>query len=452
MGDRSRRCAWRCAGRVRPCSHPARRSSWPCCACRGQRHQRARTDRGVGVALAMLTLLPAALVVGGRRAFWPFVPRYGSEGADETHGAWRRVGERVAAAPRRVWITTVLLLGLGCIGLTSFSSGLTNTQNFRGSVQSVDDQRLIARAFPAGANAPTDVVVRDAAAVPSVQQALRSVPGVAAVGPPEHGRPGARFAVTLTADPYSTPADNLIPRLRAAAHAASPSALVGGPTAQQKDFDTAAAHDNRLIVPIVLVLVFVILALLLRAVTLPLPLIGTVILSFGAALGVSSAVFDSCSAIQASHRRCRAGLHIPRRARGRLQHLPDGARPRGGAPPRHAAWDAARAGGDGRRHHLGGRRARGTLTMLATLPLKTLTELGFTIAFGVLLDTFIVRSVLVPALIFDLGPRVWWLSAVARNEETRCRRAEADSVQRTDERYPERPAALAASDTPDGSS
>ncbi len=90
--------------------------------------------------------------------------------------------------------------------------------------------------------------------------------------------------------------------------------------------------------------------------------------------------------------------------------------------------------------------------MLATLPLKTLTELGFTIAFVVLLDTLIVRSVLVPALVFDIGPRVWWPSALARKEETRYRRGEADSVPRADERHPERPAALAATDTPDGPS
>src|SRR5512142_412302 len=128
---------------------------------------------GVALAmLAMLTLLPAALVAGGRRAFWPFIPRFGSEGTDETHGAWRRVGERVAAAPRPVWITAALLLGLGCLGLTSFSTGLTNTQDFRGRVQSVEGQRLIAKAFPAGANAPTDVVVRDVGAVPRVQRAL----------------------------------------------------------------------------------------------------------------------------------------------------------------------------------------------------------------------------------------------------------------------------------------
>ncbi len=110
---------------------------------------------GVALAmLAMLTLLPAGLVIGGRRAFWPFIPRLGSEGADETHGFWRRVGERVAARPRRVWVTTAVLLGVGCLGVASFSSGLTNTQDFRGAVESVQGQQLIAKAFPAGPTHP----------------------------------------------------------------------------------------------------------------------------------------------------------------------------------------------------------------------------------------------------------------------------------------------------------
>ncbi|MFL5865161.1 MAG: MMPL family transporter [Solirubrobacteraceae bacterium] len=408
----------------------------------------------MGVALAMLsmlTLLPAALVVGGRRAFWPLVPRFGSEGADETRGAWRRVGERVAVAPRRVWITTVLLLGFGCLGLTSFSSGLTNTQDFRGHVQSVEGQQLIADAFPAGINAPTDVVVRDAAAAPSVQQALRSVPGVAAVGPAELDRPGARFALTLTANPYSAAAENLIPRLRTTAHAASPSALVGGPTAQQKDFDAAATHDNRLIVPIVLALVFVILALLLRAVTLPLLLIGTVILSFGAALGVSSAIFDhlfgypgepSTLPLLAFIFLVALGVdyNIFLMARTREEALRHGTRHgmlRGLAVTGAVITSA-------------GIVLAGTFTMLATLPLKTLTELGFTIAFGVLLDTFIVRSVLVPALVFDIGSHVWWPSALAREDGTP--RAEADSVPRLEERYSRPHAAVAARDTGEGSS
>jgi RND superfamily putative drug exporter len=154
-------------------------------------------------------------------------------------------GERAAAHPRRVWVTTVMLLGLGCFGLANFSTGLTSTQDFRGAVQSVQGQQLIARAFPAGSNAPTDVIVQDVAAVPRVQRALRALPGVATVGMPEHGRPGVRFGVVLDADPYSNAATDLIPRVRATAHAASPTALVGGPTAQQKDLDVAAARDNR---------------------------------------------------------------------------------------------------------------------------------------------------------------------------------------------------------------
>ena len=397
---------------------------------------------GVALAmLAMLTLLPAALVVGGRRAFWPFVPRFGAEGADETHGAWRAVAERVAAHPRRVWVTTAVLLGLGCIGLTSFSTGLTNTQDFRGAVQSVQGQQLIARAFPAGANAPTDVVVRDVAALPGVQRALRAVPGVATVGPPERGRPGARFQVVLAADPYSTTATDLIPRLRTAAHAASLTALVGGPTAQQKDFDVAAAHDNRLIVPIVLLVVFLILAVLLRALALPLLLIATVILSFGGALGVSSVIFThlfgypgepSTLPLLAFIFLVALGVdyNIFLMARTREETLPHGTHQgmlRGLAVTGGVITSA-------------GIVLAGTFTMLATLPLKTLTELGFTIAFGVLLDTFIVRSLLVPALVFDAGRRVWWPSALAR------RRGAGSEGDEFDVRVPAAAGAAAASE------
>ncbi len=389
---------------------------------------------GVALAmLAMLTLLPAALVVGGRKAFWPFVPRLGSEGANETHGAWRRVGERVAARPRRVWVTTTALLALGCVGLTSFSSHLTNTQDFRGAVQSVQGQQLIAKAFPAGANAPTDVVVRDVTALPSVQQAARAVRGVAAVGPPELGSPGARFQVTLAADPYSTPAENLIPRLRAAVQAASPTALVGGPTAQQKDFDVAASRDNQLIVPIVLVVVFVILALLLRAITLPLLLIFTVILSFGAALGISSLVFvhlfgypgaTSTLPLLAFIFLVALGVdyNIFLMARTREETLRHGTR--GGMLRGLAVTGGVITSA--------GIVLAGTFTMLATLPLKTLTELGFTIAFGVLLDTFVVRSLLVPALVFDAGPRVWWPSTLARRNDSERQVGEATVDGRTD--------------------
>ena len=314
-----------------------------------------------------------------------------------------------------MWVTTALLLGVGCLGLTSFTSGLTNTQDFRGAVESVQGQQLIAKAFPAGSNAPTDVVVRNVAALPAAARAVGAVPGVAGVGAVERGEPGARFSVILKPDPYSTEAENLIPRLRAAAHAASPTALVGGPTAQQQDYDVAAAHDNRLIVPIVLLVVFLILVLLLRAVTLPLLLIATVILSFGAALGISALIFThvfgypgetSTLPLLAFIFLVALGVdyNIFLMARTREETLRHGARHgmlRGLAVTGGVITSA-------------GIVLAGTFTMLATLPLKTLTELGFTIAFGVLLDTFVVRSVLVSALVFDVGARVWWPSELAR--------------------------------------
>jgi RND superfamily putative drug exporter len=376
---------------------------------------------GIAVAmLAMLTLLPAGLVIGGRRAFWPFIPRLGSDGADETHGFWRRVGERVAARPRRVWVLTAVLLGVGCLGITSFSSGLTNTQDFRGAVDSVQGQRLIAKAFPAGSNAPTDVVVRNVETLPAVQRAVRAVPGVAAVGATELGRPGARFSVILTPDPYSTDAENLIPRLRAAAHAAGATALVGGPTAQQRDYDTAAAHDNRLIVPIVLLVVFLILILLLRAVTLPLLLIATVILSFGAALGISAAIFTHVFGYPGETSTLPLLAFIFLVALGVDYNIFLMARTRE-ETLRHGARDGMLRGlaVTGGVISSAGIVLAGTFTMLATLPLKTLTELGFTIAFGVLLDTFVVRTLLVPALVFDGGARVWWPSALARRPRPR---------------------------------
>ena len=376
---------------------------------------------GIALAmLAMLTLLPAGLVIGGRHAFWPFIPRFGSEGADETHGFWRRVGERVATRPRHVWVFTAVLLGVACLGITSFSSGLTNTQDFRGAVESVQGQRLIAKAFPAGSNAPTDVVVRDVETLPAVQRAVRAVPGVAAVGATELGRPGARFSVILTPDPYSTDAEDLIPRLRAAAHTAGATALVGGPTAQQRDYDTAAAHDNRLIVPIVLLVVFLILILLLRAVTLPLLLIATVILSFGAALGVSAAIFTHVFGYPGETSTLPLLAFIFLVALGVDYNIFLMARTRE-ETLRHGARDGMLRGlaVTGGVISSAGIVLAGTFTMLATLPLKTLTELGFTIAFGVLLDTFVVRTLLVPALVFDGGARVWWPSALARSQRAR---------------------------------
>ena len=161
----------------------------------------------LGIAVAMvssLTLLPALLVIFGRRAFWPFIPRYGGSGADETHGAWRRVAERVAAKPRRVWIGTTALLVVFSLGILNFNDGLTQGNSFRGEVESVQGQELLAQAFPAGANAPTEVFVPDRNRVAAVTSAVRQAPGVADVQPGAEGASGVVLNATLEVPPFST--------------------------------------------------------------------------------------------------------------------------------------------------------------------------------------------------------------------------------------------------------
>src|SRR3954447_7279711 len=244
---------------------------------------------GIFVAgLSMLTLLPALLTIAGRRWFWHpkafggtnGIPHYGDEGADEAHGAWRRIGERVARGPRRVWLGGVATLVLFSLGLLNFSTGLTQENSFRGTVESVQGQQLLAQSFPAGANAPTEIFVPAGRDPQAVAAALQRTPGVAQVQPAARGEAGALLNAILKPSPYTTEAYGLIPGIRAAAHrAGSAATLVGGPTAVEQDLRKATARDTRLIVPMVLLVVYAILVLLLRAVVGPLLLIGTVILS-----------------------------------------------------------------------------------------------------------------------------------------------------------------------------
>jgi RND superfamily putative drug exporter len=389
----------------------------------------------IGVALAMtamLTVLPALLGAAGRGAFWPFIPHHGDPGADETHGVWRRVGEGVALHPRRVWVTALVLLATMALGLTDLNTNLTSGNGFRGSVASVQGQKLLDKGFPPGASATTTVVVRNVARLGEVRLALQSQPGVAFVGPVERGAPGAKFPVTLRVDPYSRAAFKEIERLRRVVHrAGGPDALVGGPTAEERDVRVSAARDNRVIVPLVLAVVFTILALLLRAILLPLVLVGTVIASYAAALGVGSFFFahvlhfageDPALPLFAFVFLVALGIdyNIFLMARVREEALRRGTRPgmvRGLAVTGAVITSA-------------GVVLAGTFSVLAILPLVTLTEIGSTIAFGVLLDTFIVRSLLVPALVFELGPRVWWPSTLARAIDRReAFRPDADRLE-----------------------
>jgi putative drug exporter of the RND superfamily len=373
---------------------------------------------GIAMAmLAMLTILPALLTVFGRRAFWPFIPRVGTVGADETHGVWRRIGERVARAPRRVWVGVTGVLAVMMAGLVFLNSDLTTGNMFRNDVDSVQGQKLLEAGFPAGTNAPTNVLVTDPAKVDAVRTAVARADGVAEVSPQvERGPGGAKLEVTLEDDPYSTAGFGQIPGIREAARrVAGENVLVGGPTAEEHDLRQSSARDNRLIVPIALFVVFLILAALLRAIVAPLVLIGTVILSYLAALGIGAFFFENVFDFPGM------GPDLPLfafvflvalgidyniflMARVREETITHGTRDgmvRGLAVTGTVITSA-------------GLVLAGTFSTLAVLPLVFLTEIGFVIAVGILIDTFLVRSLLVPALMLEIGDEIWWPSALAR--------------------------------------
>ena len=192
------------------------------------------------------------------------------------------------------------------LGLLQLNSDLTSGNQFRGDVDSEQGQRLLEESFPAGANAPTDVLVTDNAKVEAVGDAVAGAPGVAELSPQrEEGPTGTKLELTLEEDPFSTEGFDLVPGIRDAARgAAGEAVLVGGPTAQEYDLRQSTARDNVLIVPIALVVVFLILVALLRAVVAPLVLIGTVIASYFAALGVGRFSSSTSSTSPASIRAC----------------------------------------------------------------------------------------------------------------------------------------------------
>jgi len=169
----------------------------------------------MGIAMAMvsmLTILPALLAICGRGAFWPFVPRVGSEGTDETHGVWRRIAESVARGPRRVWVGTTALLAVMVVGVVFVNSDLTTGNMFRDDVDSAEGQELLGSGFPAGANAPTNIVVGSEAEVDAVHTAVAKAPGVAEVSPQvERDRPGSSSESRSTRIPTARPDSTLFP-------------------------------------------------------------------------------------------------------------------------------------------------------------------------------------------------------------------------------------------------
>lgn len=367
----------------------------------------------VGILMAMLaalTLLPALLAIFGRWIFWPFIPREGTVVREES-GIFARLGDFIAPRARIVWVVTAALLALGMLGLLRLDTSLTSADDFRGGSESVDGQVLLSAAFPGGATAPVNVIVRDPAAVEPVRSALAAEAAVAAVGETEVGPPGTRFDLILTEDPLLPAAYNQIEPLRDVADAAAGGddvVLLGGASAEIADTRAAAKRDNLLIIPLILLVILLILALLLRSIVAPLLLVATVVLSFAAALGISILAFEFLFGFPGTFVALPLFAFVFLVALGVDYNIFLMVR---------AREESARAGTrDGILRALAvtggvitaaGVVLAGTFSVLGSLPLVSLAEIGFVVAFGVLLDTLIVRSILVPALVRDLGPVVW---------------------------------------------
>jgi RND superfamily putative drug exporter len=380
---------------------------------------------GVAVALlAMMTLFPALLVIFGRWVFWPVIPHFGT--ADPTErGLWARMGRRITHRPRMVWVATAAALALCSLGLIQLrAEGISNADAFTGKPDSIVGQEVSARYFPAGSGDPL-VIISNEAQAREVGQVVADTPGVVpdSLGLPPGTKPvhegQVLFEATMSDPADSEAAKDTVERVRDAVHAVPEAdAQVGGGTAALLDMDEATTHDNVLIIPLVLVVVLLILCVLLRALIAPLLLIGTVILSFTAALGISALAFRYLFDYAGESTDFPLFVFVFLVALGIDYNIFLTTRIR-----EEAAHQGTRKGvvtglaATGAVITSAGLVLAGTFAALGTLPMVAFAEIGFAVALGVLLDTFVVRSVLVTALFLDVGPNVWWPHRLAREED-----------------------------------
>ena len=389
----------------------------------------------IGIASAMitvLTFLPALLVVFGRWIFWPKVPRF-DDVDEQLGGIWAKIGAAVEKNPKRIWISTALVLTIFAgFSFTLKADGLANTEAFTTRTDSVIGLEKLGEHFPSGEGSPVEIVVKEND-VTAATSALLTVANVASVEPIVAGQkiPGQPIPpikvvegkvllnATLKVAPDSVEARNTIPEIRKAVHAVDKEILVGGGTAVQYDTDVASRQDNKVIIPIVLIIIGLILGLLLRSIAAAGLLLATVVLSFMATLGVCQLVFEHIFNFKGADASFPLFAFIFLVALGIDYNIFLMTRVR---------EESMRIGT--RRGVIRGLTVTGgvitsagivlaaTFAVLGVLPLVFLAQLGFAVAFGVLLDTIIVRSLLVPALVHDIGPKIWWPSKLQHESKS----------------------------------
>ncbi len=390
---------------------------------------------------AALTLLPALMALLGRAAFWPFRPKLLPDderepeivtGLEGQKGLWHATGRLVSKRPRVVWVASVLLLLVAATGVLQLkANGVPQTDVILAKSDAVDGQEALARHFDAGSGSPAVVVTSQGAA----QQVLDKVKAANGVGDaylladgnvPITGAPGTpsepavrdgRVLINATLDSAadSIEAENAVKELRSSVREVDSEALVGGVTATALDTNTTAQRDLVVIIPIVLVVILFILMLLLRSVVAPVLLVLSVVLSYGAAMGVSAWVFNGFFGFSGADATVPlfgfvflvalgVDYNIFLMSRVREESLKHGTRPgilRGLGVTGGVITSA-------------GVVLAATFAALGVIPIMFLVQLAFIVAFGVLLDTVLVRSLLVPALAYDIGSRIWWPNKLAR--------------------------------------
>ena len=382
------------------------------------------TTRGLGPAgfigvicalLAAMTLLPALMVIFGRWVFWPFVPREGST-PPVGKSVWGRVGRGVARRPRTVWIGGILVLVALSGGLVKLDLGLSLSDNFRGEAASVDGQNIIAAHFPEGEANRTIVLVRPGTEA-TATDAIDGITNVAAVEPGPQNDAWSQLLVTIDADPQGDIAYQAVRDMRTAlAELPETEALVGGDSADNLDFDVAQTETRNRVVPLVLGSVLLLLCLFLRSIIAPLLLLGTTVLSFAAAMGLTAIVSSEILGFE------RFDVSLPLLAFVFLVAL--------GVD--YNIFLAVRAREEAAKYgtRIGMLRAlavtggvitsagivlAATFTVLGVLPFVALAQIGLAVALGVLLDTLLVRTVVVPGLVVDIGKRTWWPNRLAKD-------------------------------------
>jgi putative drug exporter of the RND superfamily len=376
----------------------------------------------VAAFLAMVSLLPALLVIGGRWLFWPFVPRVAGSGAGQATAprGWSRVAATVARHPRRIWTGTALVLAAGSLGLLGLQVGLSPEDAFTRRVDSVAGQELIAAHYPDGLAGPADILAR-ADRADAVADAAGRLPGVSAVGPAESSVDGrwVRLPAVLADPPSSPAAEDTVARLRVAVHAVpGAQAVVGGQTAIALDTKAAADRDNLVVGPLILAVVLAVLIPLLRALVAPMLLIASVVLSYAATMGLTTLLFHAIG-----YPRVDSGLPLL----AFLFLVALGVDYTIFLTTRAREEAADRGTGAGVLHALAvtggvitsaGVVLAATFAVLTSFPLVVTLHLGLVVPIGILIDTFVVRTLLVPALAVHIGDPIWWPGRLARARDS----------------------------------